>query len=175
MSQETHLRRPSLFVVLIGALLLFTSSACQKKRPPASEEVLPMDRVAPTPVSTTEAVLHKTFAVAKAAIFPFEVPAHAVTPRLHGNFKSYVKQVSIQSSDESADVDFLILTRDQYDDFVHGRAGAALFSLDTSHDQDVNVTLPGYQDQPQKYYLVFRNSPGGEAKKLVQADFTVDF
>ena len=86
-----------------------------------------------------------------------------------------MKQVSIQSSDESADVDFLILTRDQYDDFVHGRAGAALFSLDTSHDQDVNVTLPGYQDQPQKYYLVFRNSPGGEAKKLVQADFTVDF
>jgi hypothetical protein len=51
----------------------------------------------------------------------------------------------------------------------------ALFTADASHDQDVNVTLPPSQDQPRKYYLVFRNSPGGAAKKLVQAQFTVDF
>jgi len=174
MNQEAIPRRSPLNVLLIGALLMFAASACQKKKPPA-EEMLSVDRVAPSPVGTSQSILHKTFAVTKSAAFPFEIPAHAAIPHLHGSFKSYTKLVSIQSADESANVDFLILTQDQYDDFVHGRAGEALFSADASHDQDVNVTLPASQDQPQKYYLIFRNSPGGEAKKLVQADFTVDF
>ncbi len=96
-------------------------------------------------------------------------------PNLHGNYKSFVKQLGVESNPDNANVDFLILNEEQYGDFLHGRAGEAIFSADASHDQNVNFGLPPSQDQPRKYYLVFRNIPGGEAKKLVQADFTVDF
>jgi hypothetical protein len=38
----------------------------------------------------------------------------------------------------------------------------------------VNFNLPASRDLPVKYYLVFRNEPR-EGKKIVQADFKVDF
>jgi hypothetical protein len=169
--------RPRLPVIFVAALILATSG-CEKKKAPVAEEVpLPMDRVAPSPAGTTQSILHKTFTVSTSVNFPFEIPAHASMPRLRGTYSSFTKRLSVESKDkdDSANVDFLILNEDQYADFVHGHQGEALFSADSSHDQDVNVRLPASQDQPRKYYLVFRNTPGGEAKKFVQADFTVDF
>ncbi|MGB7601243.1 MAG: hypothetical protein WBM24_13110 [Candidatus Sulfotelmatobacter sp.] len=169
------MKRRSRFVLLIVvAALAFFITSCQKKKPPSEEVALPTDRVAASP-SGSQTILHKTFSVATSASFPFEIPAHASMPRLHGNYKSFVKQISADANDDTANVDFLILKDDQYADFVHGHAGEALFSAAASHDQDVDFSLPASQDQPQKYYLVFRNSPGGSTKKIVQADFTVDF
>ncbi|MFY9947902.1 MAG: hypothetical protein WAK27_04340, partial [Candidatus Sulfotelmatobacter sp.] len=156
------------------AAMAFFVTACQIKKPPSDEVVAPRERVAASP-SGSQTILHKTFSLTTTASFPFEIPAHAVTPHLHGNYKSFVKQISADASDDSENVDFLILKEDQYADFVHGHAGEALFSADASHDQDVDFSLPASQDQPQKYYLVFRSSPGGSARKIVQADFTVDF
>jgi hypothetical protein len=172
------MNRPSrsriLLLVVVAAMAFFVT-ACQSKKPPAEEVVVPrMDRVAASP-SGSQTILHKTFSLTATASFAFEIPAHAVTPHLHGNYKSFVKQISADASDDSANVDFLILKEDQYADFVHGHAGEALFAADASHDQDVDFSLPASQDQPQKYYLVFRSSPGGSARKIVQADFTVDF
>jgi hypothetical protein len=171
MNRKTRLR--ILLAFLVAAVLLLAGAACKKKEAP--EEVLPMDRVAPSPVGESQPILHKTFTVSASVNFPFEVPAHAAMPRLHGNYKSFVKQLGVQSNDDTANVDFLILNEDQYADFVQGHTGEALFSADASHDQDVNVSLPTSQNLPQKYYLVFRNPPGGESKKVVQADFTLDF
>ena len=170
-----NLKRRSrfLFLIVVAAIAFFVT-ACQKKKPPVEETVLPMDRVTASP-SGSKTILHKTFSVTTSASFPFEIPAHAATPHLHGNYKSFVKQISADAGDDAANVDFLILKEDQYVDFAHGHAGEALFSADMSHDQDVDFSLPASQDQPQKYYLVFRNSPGGAAKKIVQAEFTVDF
>jgi hypothetical protein len=162
-----------LLLAVVAAMAFFITS-CQSKKSPSEEVVLPMDRVAASP-SGSQTILHKAFSVTTSASFPFEIPAHAAMPHLHGNYKSFVKQISADASDESANVDFLILKEDQYADFMHGHAGEALFSADASHDQDVDFSLPASQDQPQKYYLVFRNSPGGPAKKIVQADFRVDF
>jgi hypothetical protein len=162
-----------LLLTVVVAMFFFVT-ACQSKKPPAEETVLPMDRVAASP-SGSQTILHKTFSITATASFPFEIPAHAAMPHLHGNYKSFVKQISADASDDSADVEFLILKEDQYVDFVRGHAGEALFSADASHDQDVDFSLPASQDQPQKYYLVFRNSPGGSTKKIVQAEFTVDF
>ena len=159
--------------VVVAALALF-AAACQNKKPPAEDVALPMDRVAASP-SGSQTILHKTFSVTALASFPFEIPAHAAMPHLHGNYKSFVKQISADANDDSANVDFLILKEDQYADFMHGHTGEALFSAEASHDQDVDFSLPASQDQPQKYYLVFRNSPGGPARKIVQADFTVNF
>jgi len=106
--------------------------------------------------------------------FSFEIPSHAATPHLHGAFRSFVQQAA-QSSDDSGNVDFLVLNQQQYADLATGRQSEALFSAESTHDQEVNLGLPVSQDQPQKYYLVFRNSSSGEGRKLVQADFTVDF
>ncbi|MGA9509815.1 MAG: hypothetical protein WBV55_14465 [Candidatus Sulfotelmatobacter sp.] len=170
-----NLKNRGRFVLLV--VLAATASfitACQSKKPPADDVVLPMDRVAASP-SGSQTILHKTFSLTATASFPFEIPAHAAMPHLHGTYKAFVKQISADASDDSANVDFLILKEDQYADFIHGHAGEALFSADASHDQDVDFSLPASQDQPQKYYLVFRKSPGGPAKKIVQADFTVDF
>jgi hypothetical protein len=174
MNQKAQIR---LLPVLLVAALVLATGACQKKKAPAEEEekMLPMDRVARSPADTSQQILHKTFAVSSTVKFPFEIPAHAAIPHLRGNYRSFVKDLGVPSNGDIANVDFLILNEDQYADFVGGRSGEALFSADASHDQDVNVRLPPSQDQPRKYYLVFRNSSGGAAKKLVQADFTVDF
>jgi predicted small lipoprotein YifL len=169
MNHKTRLR------LLLLAALILTLAACQKKKPPAEERPAPTDYVAPSPVGSSQTILHKAFPVTTSATFSFEVPARAAMPRLHGTYKSFVAQLAVQSSDAAANVDFLILNEDQYADFAQGHAGEALFSAEASHDQDVNLGLPPSQDQPKKYYLVFRNTPSGAPKKLVQADFTVDF
>jgi hypothetical protein len=39
----------------------------------------------------------------------------------------------------------------------------------------VSFGLPATLDRPVQYYLVFRNSSSSAAKKVVQADFQVDF
>ncbi|MFZ0760926.1 MAG: hypothetical protein WAM69_13345 [Candidatus Sulfotelmatobacter sp.] len=166
---------PSFLPLFLVVVLAAAPTACQKQKPPAEEEVPPTDHVAPSPVGGTRTILHKAFTVSTSVNFPFEIPAHAAMPRLHGNYKSFVGQLSVQSSDDSANVDFLLLNDDQYADFVHGRAGEVLFSANASHDQDVDVSLPATDELPQKYHLIFRSTPGGAAKKVVQADFTVDF
>jgi hypothetical protein len=158
-------------ISLVIALSLATIS-CQKAATP--EPISKFEHVAPSPVGTTQTVLEKTFPLKKSATFPFEIPAHAVRPHLHGIFESFVGQLH-GGSDETADLDFLVLNQSQYDDFAKGRPGEALFSVEASHNQAVNFDLPASLDQPVKYYLVFRSAAYDGAKKVVEANFRVDF
>lgn len=135
----------------------------------------PSDHIAPSPVGTSTAIVHKTFAVISAAKFPFEVPPHAASPQLHGSYRSFAQQSGVQLSDESADVDLLLMNDQQYADFLHGGTPDVIYSIDSSHDQDVSFGLPSTMNQSAQYYLVFRNSSSSAAKKVVQADFQVDF
>jgi hypothetical protein len=154
------------------------ASWMHKEEPSAPERTPgkphPLDHIAGSPVGSANSILHKTFAVATLTKFSFEIPPHAASPKLHGAFRSFVQQAA-QSGDDSGNVDFLVLNQQQYADLATGRQSEALFSAESTHDQEVNLGLPVSQDQPQKYYLVFRNSSSAEGKKLVQADFTVDF
>jgi len=134
----------------------------------------PNDHIAPSPVGSSSAIVHKTFAISNAINFPFEIPAHAVNAQLRGNYRSFVAQQEVQASDETADVAFLLMNQEQYATFIKGGSPDTLLNLDPSHDQDVNFGLPASRDLPVKYYLVFRNDPR-EGKKIVQADFKVDF
>ena len=127
----------------------------------------PKDLIAPSPVGTSGVILHRTFSVANAVDFPFIIPAHAATPKLRGHYQS-------QSADENTNVGFLLMNEEQYTDFINRRPIDSLFSVDSSHDQDINFGLPSSLSQPAKFYLVFRNSPG-EGRKTVKADFAVDF
>jgi hypothetical protein len=135
----------------------------------------PSDHIAGSPVGSTNTILDRTFAVSTLIKVPFEIPAHAATPHLHGTFRSFVQRAGAQSDDDSANVDFLVLNQQQYTELANGRPSEALFSADATHDQEVNLGLPVSQAEPQKYYLLFRNSSRKEGKKIVEAKFTVDF
>jgi hypothetical protein len=148
--------------------------------PPPPPKLNPSDRIADSPVGTSSAIVHKTFAVTAAAKFPFQIPPHAANPQLHGTYRSFAQNApgqsgGGQSSDEFADVDLLLMNDQQYSDFLHGQSPDVIYSVDASHEQDVSFGLPATLDQSVQYYLVFRNTSGGARKKLIQADFRVDF
>jgi hypothetical protein len=134
----------------------------------------PSDKIAPSPVGTSSVIVRKAFALSNSAIFPFELPAHAVNATLHGNYKSFIGQQRIQGSEDGANVSFLLMNEEQYAVFLSGRSADVLMSLDPSHDQDVNFGLPATRNLPVKYYLVFEND-SHQGKKIVQANFMVDF
>jgi hypothetical protein len=134
----------------------------------------PSDHIAPSPVGTSSVIVHKTFALSSSANFTFELPAHAVNAKLHGNYKSFVGQQGIQGSDDGANISFILMNEEQYAGFLSGRSADVLMSLEPAHDQDVNFGLPATRNLPVKYYLVFEND-SHQGKKIVQAGFTVDF
>jgi hypothetical protein len=87
----------------------------------------PSDHIAGSPVGRTNTILHRTFAVSTLIKVPFEIPAHAATPHLHGTFRSFVQQAGAQSGDDSANVDFLVLNQEQYTELANGRPSEAPF------------------------------------------------
>jgi len=144
-----------------------------EEAPSAPHKPSPEDRIEDSPVGTTLHILHKTFTITRILHVPFEIPPHAVTPRFHGTFQSFVEGES--SHDDSANVDMLLMNETQYAQFTAGRDPDVLFIADTSHYQEINYDLSRSRDQPVRYHLVFRSTPGGAAKKVVKADFSVDF
>ena len=146
-----------------------------------SHKPLASDHVSNTsPAGTSTTLLHKTFNVTSIVNVPFDLPAHASTPQLRGTYQSFpvqgnVKQASERFSDQSADVEFLVLNEQQYADLLNGRPGDALFSTDAASNGEVNFTMPPTFGQPMKYFLVFRNASPSVGKKAVQADFRIDF
>jgi hypothetical protein len=106
---------------------------------------------------------------------PFQVPAHAYSPQLHGTFRSYLQGGKPEMNADKANVEFLLLTDQEYNDLVGGRPSDAVFSAEDAHDQEVNADLPPTLDKPMTYHLVFRNNAHSGPRKLVQADFRIDF
>ena len=132
------------------------------------------DLIVRSSATTTGVVVQKILNVATDQNVSFEIPPHIVSPQLHGRYRSFVGQAGSQTSNASADVDFRLMTQQQYTDFLSGRPGDALFSVEASHNETVNFGLPASMEQTVKYYLVFRSSRG-EAKKTVEANFKIDF
>jgi len=132
------------------------------------------DLVGGSVVGTTSNILHQTFAVAGTVDLPFEVPAHAYNPQFHGAFRSFI-QASGAPTTAPGDVEFLLLSDQQYSAFLEGHPSEALFSADAAHDQEVNANLPPTLNQPSKYHLIFRNVAPKTGKRVVKADFQIDF
>lgn len=135
----------------------------------------PRDLIASSPVGTSTAIVHKTFSVSSAANFAFQVPPHAASPQLRGSYHSFVPASRDQTNDDPGDVDLLLMNNEQYADYLKGQPADVVYSVDSSHDQDVSLGLPATLDQPAQYYLVFRNSSGSHSRKAVKADFRIDF
>ena len=162
---------------VVSPLAEFIEKANPLQKEEAPRKPHPSDLIAPSPVGTGTAIVHKTFAVTSTAQFLFQVPPHAASPQLHGTYHSFAKNSGVQSADQDqdGDVDLLLMNDQQYSDFLSGRPADVVYSVDSSHDQDVSLGLPATRDQPVQYYLVFRNSANSPGKKVVQADFRVDF
>jgi hypothetical protein len=154
-------------------IFLLAAEACTKAPPPAPITAAPPHRAVPTPVGTTQTVLQKTFNLKDLATFPFEIPADAVMPHLHGIYESFTGHAH-GASDDSANIDFLVLNEDQQTAAENNRASEALFSVEASHNQAVNLDLPPSLNHAVKYYLIFRN-PDAKNSKVVEANFRVDF
>ena len=132
------------------------------------------DHVGGSVVGTSNKVLHETFIVAGTVDLPFEVPAHAYTPKFRGTFRSFI-QAGGAPTTAPGDIDFLLLSEQQYSDLLNGHPGDALFSADTTHNQDVAANLPPTLDQARKYHVIFRNVTPKTGKKVVHAEFQMDF
>jgi hypothetical protein len=132
------------------------------------------DYVGDSVVGTTNKVLHQNFVVAGIADVPFEVPAHAYSPQMHGTFRSFVQAGSAPTT-SPGDVDFLLLSDQQYSALMTGHPSDAVFAADETHDQEVNANLPPTLNQAIKYHLIFRNVSPKTGKKVVQAEFEMNF
>lgn len=131
----------------------------------------PSDHVGGSVVGSTIPILHKTFGVRSAVQLAFEVPAHAASPRLVGAYECSVQQ----TENGSAGIELLVLNELQYSDFLHRRTGEATFSAEEAPAGDVSVSLPPTMNQAARYHLVFCSHPHGGGRKLVKANFHMEF
>ena len=152
--------------IVFATVIVASFCGCRKTAGPQAPEKLYQahHESAATPVN----FVHKTFTVSNAAKFAFEVPAHSVNPRLQGTFKAY----SSGSPENPASIDLLLLTPEQLDDFSRG-AGEPAYAVMGTSGQTIDYALSPTVDEPQKYYLVFRNA--GKSARSVEADFTASF
>ena len=165
---------PRTSLAALIAVLVIAAVACTKQPAPSTPaKSAPTERI-PSLAGTSQTILQKTFPLNSSTTFPFEIPAHATQPHLHGIFESFLGRPH-GPSDDRANVEFMILNQEQEDAVEANRASDALFSADASHNQSVNLDLPPSMNQPVKYYLVFRNPDSVQTSKSVNANFHVDF
>jgi hypothetical protein len=132
------------------------------------------DHVGDSVVGTSIPILHSKFHLSVIVDLPFEVPAHAATPKLRGNFRSFIPAGKTPTSDGNADVEFQVVNDQEFSNLLNHRPSEALFGAEATHNQEVNVTLPPTLDNPTRYHMVFLNgSP--QTRKVLDADFRIDF
>ena len=171
------MKRQFAWLLLAVATLLICS--CSRKQTTLEEapprNLDPVDHRADSHLEPQK-VLHRVFPVNKHAEFVFTVPAHQRDARLLGTFRSFTKRgAPDSSSDDTTNVDLMVLDDQQLDDFLNGRPVSAAYEVDPSHNQRAEWKVPPTSDQPQAYHLVFSNPAGGPKTRFVEADFTVSF
>ena len=159
-------------VLAVGGYFLYEHHLASQTPPPRPEPpVEKLDHVVVRKQLPPVHFLHQTFKVDKYQAFPFEVPPSTVIPKLHGTFQSFVTRPAGEVSDEAAEVEVMLMSPEQYNDFVHGRHATSIYAVDPSHHQDVEYSLAPTGADAAKYFLVFRSYSGGP--KSVKADFEV--
>ncbi|SRR5581483_7626117 len=161
-------------VTLVGPMSTFLKGVKQVETIPPKYKTVASDHVGDSVVGTSDRVLHQTFAVAGAADVPFEIPAHAYSPQLHGTFQSFI-QAGGAPTTAPGDVDFLLLSDTQYSALMQGQQSDIVFSADATHNQEVNLNLPPTLNQAARYHLIFRNISPKAGKRVVHAEFEMNF
>jgi hypothetical protein len=170
----SRMRAQSTPTLLCALLLLLAACTNSQPAPQSTTTVNRFDHVDSAHLQPVH-FLHKVFPVKKTVSFEFQVPAHTAIPRLYGTFRAFVLRSGQDSlSDNSTNVEFLIMNADQFSDFSRGVDGTAIYTVNPTHDHEVDFLLPPTQDDSATYHITFRNSPGGAAVKQVQADFALN-
>lgn len=163
-------------IKVIGPL----ASQLQNSAGPADLNMLDANEPAPAaPVNATPAgvdlvkgfrhlppmrLFHGRMSVEGYRDLPFEVPAHASLPRIKGSYK--------QLGNGPRKAGLLLLSEQQFRDFLAGNLAEAVFSNDDSSGA-IDIALSPTYVQSQKYHLVLHSS--SRASLPMEADFTVSF
>lgn len=162
-----------LSVIAIAAAGLL---ACNRAAPQAQTEESNLDHVTQGPRLPPQRVAHGISKLEKYQKFPFDVPPHVISPRLQGEFTSFLQGAGgARITDASADVELLIMSDEQYGAFVEKRSAESVYAIEPSHDHGVSISLPTTQDAAARYYAVFRRTTDGKNPVWINADLTVDF
>jgi hypothetical protein len=80
-----------------------------------------VDHVVQGPKIPPKTIAQGDFAVARPQRISFIVPPHVLTPRLRGEFSTFVRgRDGARLPDSSAGIDFMLLNESQYQDFIRG-------------------------------------------------------
>ncbi len=74
-----------------------------------------------------------------------------------------------------ADIDLLLLTDEEFNQFQNGQPQSVTYELNSAHNQMVDWWVPATRAEAKTYHLVFINSADDVKLKFVQADFTLTF
>jgi hypothetical protein len=167
-----HLQSMSKTAVAISSSLMFASTlACKKAAMPEAQSSDVFNHVSKAPATPPVNLVHGAFKVVTFTKFEFEVPAHSITPRLEGSFES---ALATQSA-APGNIDLLIMTPAEFDDFTHGHSGTSRYSVMGSLGQTIAYELSSTLDSSQKYFVVFRNPADKASPRAVKADLTASF
>jgi len=153
-------------------LTVLTKNADAQAGAPAPQGMSTVDHVDATMLPPRN-FLHKQFTVTNYSEFAFTVLPHSGNPTLRGNFRAVTKESSGSTSAEPADINLMVMNKEEFEDFVRGRSSDATYETDPSSNQMVKYALPHTLNRAQCYHLVFRNP--SQSRVSVEADFTVSF
>ena len=163
-------------VLALVTTALVTLLGCNRGPTQGLDEGSSLDHVSQGPRLPPQRVVHGLSKLDKYEKFPFDVPPHVIAPRLSGEFSSFMQGAGgARISDESADVELLVMTDEQYDAFSHRRSAESLYAIEPSHDHGVSIALPTTQSDGVHYYVVFRRTTDGKNPVWLKADLTVEF
>jgi hypothetical protein len=164
----------SFLSMALAALALTGCTNAGKQQP--KDDSLSVDHISQTAHVAPQKVAHGLIKLDKFQKFPFDVPPHVLAPRLQGEFSSFMQGAGgTRISDESADVELMVMTEAQCDDFVHKRAAQSVDAIEPSHNHGVKITLPPSEGEPVHYYVVFRRTTDAKSPVWINADLTADF
>jgi hypothetical protein len=150
--------------------------ACSRKPARDTDQDAAMDRVSQSPKLDPQRVSHGLSKLDKLQRLAFEVPPHQLTPRLTGSFSSFMQGTGgARVSNESADVELLVMTEDQFDAYTQHRSAESLYAIEPSHDHAVSIALPATQETSVHYYAVFRRANDAKTALWVNTDLTIAF
>jgi hypothetical protein len=156
-------------------IALLATVACNRG-PHEPNDDSALDRVSQGPRLAPQRVTHGLSKLDKLQKLTFEVPPHQIAPQLRGNFTSFVQGAGgARINDESADVELMVMTEDQYEAYIHKRSAESLYAIEPSHDHGVSIALPATQADGAHYYAVFRRNNDAKTPLWVNADLSVEF
>lgn len=116
--------------------------------------------------------LHRHLTVRTIRSFEFTIPAHAARPQLEGTFQSIAPPPNPEGDPA---VELLLMNAEQFSRFVNHKPVSAMFTSLPSSGGEIYWTLKAPLDNPEEYYLVFRNISQRQGPSIVDANFTASF